>query len=247
MPSLSLVYGLRLKAMVFLLFLLYLTILMAVGYAISQLLGPLFGRGWRLFVAPGVIAHELAHVLACVLVGAPVHEVNFWKASGGHVVHGPPRLHLIGPFLISLAPMILMTAGLFVLSPLISTGLTEIEWTQVPPATLSEATVGYLAAVGIGLTQFSWTNWSPYLLMYGMLNVAVTIAPSRIDLANAKWALLALFLIISLGHWFLSFNLSLDVVWPPIATSLVLLGMALVAAVLIRLSVSFFKYLRRPN
>jgi len=54
---------------------------------------------------PGLIIHELAHYLACVLLGSRVYSVTFWSPKGGVVVH--QRVRPSSSVLISLAPFFL--------------------------------------------------------------------------------------------------------------------------------------------
>lgn len=215
----------------------YFILVSAIGYTVNRLMSPVFGRGWRLFVAPGVIAHELAHALACVLTGAHVFEINFWKPSGGHVLHGPPRLHLIGPVLISLAPTLVMTVAMFALAPLVAGSLGAITWTANPPANVMELVGGYTAAIAHAVISLPWLSFGPWLLVYAMLNVAVTMAPSRVDLEGSKWAILALIILVLVIGQLFQISIPLDFLWTPIATSLVLLGIALLAAVIVRFGV----------
>lgn len=209
----------------------YLAILLGIGALVNRLLVPVFGRSWRLFVAPGVILHELAHVVGCVVTGAQVLEINFWKPSGGHVAHTQPDLPIIGPVVVSLAPTIVMTAGLFLLIPAIGNQLTLLPWVQAPPTTLGGAIGGYLASVGQAFQSFNWSTLTPWLLVYLMLNVAVTITPSGPDFHNAKWALVALVIVAAIAAQLLAITIPLGSIWPPLATSLVLLGMALTVAI----------------
>ncbi len=53
---------------------------------------------------PGLIAHEFAHYIGCVLAGAKVVEVVWWSKEGGHVLHYRPKP--INGAIISLAPFI---------------------------------------------------------------------------------------------------------------------------------------------
>lgn len=207
----------------------YLIILALIGSAVNALMLPVFGRRFRLFVAPGVILHELAHALACILVGAHVLEINFWKPSGGHVVHTQPKLQIIGPVLISLAPSLFMTLGLFLFAPAYP-GLPYVTWTQAVPQSVGALFGGYLSGIGDTIINLNWFTFAPWLMIYLFLNLAVTITPSHTDLANSKWALLALALFIIFITKLINIEIPLDYFWPPIATSLIYLGLALVAA-----------------
>ena len=62
-----------------------------------------------LFFMPGVVIHELAHLLCCRFAGAAVHEVVFYRRGSppGYVVHTVPRAlrwHaaiVVGPLLVN--------------------------------------------------------------------------------------------------------------------------------------------------
>lgn len=206
---------------------------MTIGMLVNRLLLPVFGRGWRLFVAPGVVAHELAHALACVATGAPVFDINFWKASGGHVTHGPPRLHILGPVLISFAPVILMTLGLFLFVPLLNPTLTDLPWVHELPSSVPGFFSGYMASLATVFQSFNWRSLEPWLLLYMMLNVAVTMAPSSVDLKNAGWALAAFLILAAFLARLIAVPMPAAVLWPPAAVSLLLLTLALFGAVLL--------------
>lgn len=59
---------------------------------------------------PGVVVHELAHYLACRLVGVAVYEVCYFRfgSPGGYVTHEPTSkwLHTV---VVSTAPLVLNT------------------------------------------------------------------------------------------------------------------------------------------
>lgn len=57
---------------------------------------------------PGLILHEFAHALACVLLGSKVFHVTYWSAKGGVVVHR--RTRPLFSVIISLAPFFLNNA-----------------------------------------------------------------------------------------------------------------------------------------
>lgn len=226
------------------LILVYFIFLFAVGGLVNRLLAPVFGRWWRLFVAPGVIVHEVAHVLGCILTGAKVHEINFWKPSGGHVLHSAPRSHVFGPVLISFAPTILMTIVLVWLLPAIGSSLGPMPWADHVPSSLAAGLIGY----GVGLlaivTGLNWQAWASWLAVYGVLNIAVSITPSAQDLANARGPAIALVLLLVIATQLLALTVPLNVIWPPLATSMLLLGIALVVAVSARLLVELVRRLR---
>lgn len=75
---------------------------------------------FRLFLLPGVILHESAHALACVITGTPIVDISFWDERGGHVTHHKPKFpFLLQPF-ISLAPLPFGILSLIYLSQFIA-------------------------------------------------------------------------------------------------------------------------------
>lgn len=66
---------------------------------------------------PGVIIHEIAHLVACLITFTPVKKVKFFSQTGGFVIHQKSRIPYLGDFIISVAPLIL---GLFLSSVLIN-------------------------------------------------------------------------------------------------------------------------------
>lgn len=62
-----------------------------------------------LLTFPGVVVHEIAHLIFCRLAGVRVHKVCYFRFGNpaGYVIHDPPKnpwLHLpiaIGPFLLN--------------------------------------------------------------------------------------------------------------------------------------------------
>ena len=73
----------------------------------------------RLLLLPGVIIHESAHALACLLTFTPIENISFWDEAGGHVVHHKPKLAFISQPIISFAPFPVGLAGLIFIGTLI--------------------------------------------------------------------------------------------------------------------------------
>src|SRR5574343_407177 len=55
---------------------------------------------------PGIIIHESAHALACLLLDVPIKKIKFLGKSGGYVVHEDSRTDKI--IIIALFPFILL-------------------------------------------------------------------------------------------------------------------------------------------
>jgi hypothetical protein len=118
----------------------------------------------RVILLPGIVLHELSHVLACLVTFTPIKQVSFWTAQGGHVIHNKPRWPLLTQPIISLAPLpigiiaVYLLSGLVLsagmpLAPLAAILLVSVSATLAPSSTdLSLAVAGaLLAALVYGL------------------------------------------------------------------------------------------------
>lgn len=83
---------------------------------------------FRLMLLPGIIIHEMAHVVGCWITGAQVHRVHFWTQSGGEVVHTHPKIPVIGPPIISFAPFFVGMYALTYLGTYLTTPPLELTW-----------------------------------------------------------------------------------------------------------------------
>ncbi len=63
------------------------------------------GINFNYLFFPGLIVHEFAHYIACVLAGVPVYGVVWWSPRGGHVIHR--RARGTNAVIISLAPFLI--------------------------------------------------------------------------------------------------------------------------------------------
>lgn len=65
---------------------------------------------YSIITAPGVMVHELSHVLFCLLAGVKIHKINLFKfgRTAGYVVHNEPK-KVYQSFLISFGPLIINT------------------------------------------------------------------------------------------------------------------------------------------
>lgn len=84
---------------------LVISLIVASGYASVWLTGRYLNyRPMRALYYIGAVIHESSHALLCLIVGARIREISFFSAQP-HVTHDRSRLPLIGPALISLAPI----------------------------------------------------------------------------------------------------------------------------------------------
>lgn len=70
----------------------------------------------RILLFPGIILHEVAHMIACGITFTPIHGFSLWDEQGGHVLHQKPHWPIITQPIISLAPFPVGIATLLWLS-----------------------------------------------------------------------------------------------------------------------------------
>lgn len=174
--------------------LLLLLAVMILSMIIDFLLSRSFlGPRYRLFLAPGVIIHELSHSFACLITGAKVTELSVFEQEGGHVTHSQPKIPVIGTILISFAPLIFGILLIYILS--LKFGIIDVKLftTGVSRQAISDANSGIIK----NLMSFSLKNW---IIFYLTISIAVTMNPSRKDVANSIGSFavaLVLFVVIS--------------------------------------------------
>jgi hypothetical protein len=168
--------------------LLQLVALYALGsYALSHLGGMLYGAGSRvffyLFVAPGVILHETAHYLACLVTGTRVSGFAPFKpdlrSDGrlqlGYVRHA--RRGVLVEAFIGLAPLLLNSLGVWA----VTAWLTPISPSELAGMDLSEMAAQFRLAFEEPLAGVLW------LVLAG--SFALGAVPSQEDLVGAPVAL----------------------------------------------------------
>jgi hypothetical protein len=137
--------------------------------------------------APGVIVHECAHVLGCLLTGARIRSIVLFSQEGGSVTYNPPMIPVIGNVVISTAPLLFI--------PLVLTGCTWIFSTYLgcsfSPLPLSLDSAGTMVVLGGGIlgtfTRNLVQQFNPWFLLYLYLTVSLilSVAPSMQDINNA--------------------------------------------------------------
>ncbi len=73
--------------------------------------------------APGVVVHECAHILGCLLTGAKIRHVVLFSKEGGSVTYNPPVIPVIGNVVISTAPLLCIPLVLVAVTWVFSTYL----------------------------------------------------------------------------------------------------------------------------
>jgi hypothetical protein len=137
--------------------------------------------------APGVILHECAHIIGCLVTGAHIRNVVFFSAEGGSVTYTRPFLPYIGDVVISTAPLFCLPCILSVCTWIFGTYLGCVF--PVFPASLDSPVTLLVLGEGIAAT-FSGNlidRFNGWFLMYLYLTISLVLsaAPSKQDMKNA--------------------------------------------------------------
>lgn len=136
---------------------------------------------------PGVVVHECAHILGCLLTGAKIRNVVLFSKEGGSVTYTRPVIPVIGDVVISTAPLfcipLVLTSCTWVFSRYLGCSFPTL------PLTLSSADAIVLMGNGV-LETFSrnlLVTFNAWFLvyLYLVLSLILSAAPSMQDLRNA--------------------------------------------------------------
>lgn len=156
-----------------------------VGMLIPQLLArSALGSTFRLFVVPGVIVHELSHAIGCIITGAKIQRIRFFKREGGDTTHTTSPIPIIGQLIISMMPLAVGFAAVLFLSQ------------KIMPT-------NYSISYGFSIKDFpsfafqvfkliQWHSITSWVYLYLILSIGSTMIPSIRDFINSLWAFVAL-------------------------------------------------------
>ncbi len=144
------------------------------------------GKKYSLIVFPGVVIHELSHLLACILTLAKVKEVKLFSFKGGYVRHQKPKIPIIGVPLISFFPVIGGALALIFIYKVIGFNL--------PQFSLSISFIRSFQSVFV----VNWQNYIFWIAIYLSISIIMSITPSKKDMRNSLFALLILFVLITI-------------------------------------------------
>jgi hypothetical protein len=137
--------------------------------------------------APGVVVHECAHMLGCLLTGAKIRSVVLFSREGGSVTYSPPAIPVIGNVVISTAPLFCIPLVLTVCTWFFSTYL-GCAFPVLPLSIISNDTIVVLGGEIIGtFTQnlvIQFNGWF-IIYLYLVLSLVLSVAPSMQDFRNA--------------------------------------------------------------
>jgi hypothetical protein len=161
----------------------------ALSYALDRLWAAAVpARVMYLFIRfPGVVLHECAHVLGCLLTGARVRKIVFFSKDGGSVTYTRPALPYIGDVVISTAPLFVLPLALSFITRVFVTFLG----CTVPafPATITSpgAVLDLMGAILYTFSDNLLTRFNGWFLLYLYLTLSLvlSVAPSTQDMKNA--------------------------------------------------------------
>ncbi len=215
-------------------------LILFISFAIDRLLVNSFlGLGYRLFVSPGVILHELSHALLCFLTGAKIKSISLFDKDGGSVEHESSKIPVIGPVLISIAPFAAGVVAIYFLSSWI--GMKEYDLNVI--AFKYQDLISYFKNLVSAINLSDYKNW---IIIYLALSVAVTMTPSKQDMKNILIpALLLIFLAAIIFYFKFSFlemvNFPTDRILVLLSPILLLLILAFVFSIIIFALSKLFK------
>lgn len=177
-------------------FLIWILLIIILSFVLDLILRNIFrGYSYRIFLAPGVILHELAHAFACLLVLAKVKEISFFDKKGGFVKHEKSRFPFIGPVVISSAPLVIGIISVFILSKLL-----------VSPTSMHLSfalNAQNIAKTFQAMLNINLFNLKNIIVFYFLLSISVTMTPSWQDTKNALVGFLFLLaIILGINYYF---------------------------------------------
>ena len=181
-------------------FVVIILLILITSFILDYLLShSVLGKSYRIFVAPGVIIHELSHALLCAVTGARITKISFFDKEGGRVEHQSPKLPVLGPILISLAPFVFGSAVIYFLSKIL--GISGVDLSAIDIS--REGITPFVTSTLGSLNLESYKTW---VIIYLVLSIAVTMTPSIQDFRNIIIYVVILSLLVWLAYKISPFN-----------------------------------------
>lgn len=202
---------------------LWLVVLLGFSFVLNNFWKKILsGEKYRVFLAPGVIIHELSHALTCRIVGAKIDEINFFTLEGGHVKYRSPKLPVLGNMLIGFAPIIGGIGALLFFSWLFNLRIATI---QELPSFIME----------------NWLSWQFWLFIYLIISIIICLVPSKQDIKNAFGGVLVIFILGLIFYYFGFFPQFLGIIFNQHLGSILVLGSIFgLLAIIFTLPIYFF-------
>ena len=174
------------------------------------------GRNFYLALTwPGVVIHELSHLIGCIITFTRVRRVHLFYPHGdtlGMVEHD--RVHNpIYKIIISIAPLFGVTGVIWLLtkwvfpelylSQIESIGVAFTDFTSFQRffSFTGEYFSTYWAYIANLFSSVDFTQWQTYLFIYLMLTISSHAAPSKVDLKHTYLGIFGLAVLLVLVHF----------------------------------------------
>lgn len=170
-------------------FLILIFAVVVMSFLINMLLSQtILGIGYRIFVAPGIILHELSHAFLCLLTGAKISKISFFDRDGGEVKHSASSIPIVGQVLISIAPFFFGAMAIYFCSRKL--GISGIDL-----GAIDVSKVGFLHYFTQTISNLKLDDYKTYIILYLVISIAVTMTPSWQDLRNIFLSAILIFII----------------------------------------------------
>ncbi|MBU0597720.1 hypothetical protein KKF61_01835 [Patescibacteria group bacterium] len=198
---------------IFLPLIIQILILYSLSRIIDRLVIRRLGKGWYLATMwPGVMIHELAHFVACLITLTKVYKVRLFYPSGdslGFVQHAKSH-NPIKNIIISIAPLFGVTAVIWLLTKFlwpdlyvnqvsgIQAALTDFSSFKNFFAFSQDFFIQYVNYIKDLLSSLDFFSWQTYIFIYLMLTLSSHAAPSKADLKHTYYGILGLLVVFTL-------------------------------------------------
>lgn len=221
---------------------LLLAMIMAIiilSFLINTILVSSIGGIYRIFVAPGVILHELSHAFGCITTGAKISSIQVFKKDGGEVRHAPPKIPIIGQIIISLAPFVVGFLAIYFIAKVVGMKTIALD-SQL--SFLSHP----LNALWEMFRSIDFHAIRTWLAFYLILTIAVTMTPSTQDLRNVFLSIITLVVVLYLIVRYLGVHIDYSYILRPellaiLGSSIIILIAALFLSIVLAVVVGIFR------
>jgi hypothetical protein len=141
---------------------------------------------------PGVVLHECAHSIGCLITGARIKNVVLFSKNGGSVTYTRPLFPYIGDVIISTAPLFLLPLALSCITWVFGTYLGCV-FPAFPAMIASpDVLLDLMKAIFYSFSDNLITRFNGWFLLYLYLTVSLvlSVAPSSQDMKNAAAGLI---------------------------------------------------------
>ncbi|OPY36693.1 MAG: hypothetical protein A4E35_01800 [Methanoregula sp. PtaU1.Bin051] len=136
---------------------------------------------------PGIVLHELAHIIGCLITGAKIRNVVLFSRDGGSVTYAEPEIPLLGSVIISTAPLLLLPLFLVLLTWIFQSVINVPLGIVMPPPD-GDLTFPVIITTVTNLFYNNLTvrfNGWFILYLYVCITIILSLGPSAQDFTNA--------------------------------------------------------------